>query len=49
MAAFGFAASALTGFRTMVIMRNPLFASTSVSDFWGRRWNLLISGVLKVS
>ena len=30
------------------IMNNPLLATTSPSDFWGKRWNLLIHGVLKV-
>jgi hypothetical protein len=29
------------------VMKNPLFESTSPSDFWGRRWNLLVHGVLK--
>lgn len=28
-------------------MKNPIFQSTSPSDFWGRRWNLVIHGVLK--
>lgn len=28
-------------------MNNPVFGSTSPSDFWGRRWNLLIHDCLK--
>jgi hypothetical protein len=28
-------------------MRNPMFLSKSPSDFWSRRWNLLIHRVLK--
>ena len=28
-------------------MRNPLTESTSPTDFWGRRWNVLIHSVLK--
>lgn len=33
---------ALIGIETHEHMRNPLMLSTSVKDFWGRRWNLLI-------
>lgn len=29
------------------MMLNPIFESDSVSDFWGRRWNLTIHGILK--
>mmetsp|Transcript_51007 Transcript_51007/g.75711 ORF Transcript_51007/g.75711 Transcript_51007/m.75711 type:complete len:294 (-) Transcript_51007:125-1006(-) len=35
------------GVETKVVMKNPLFESTSPSDFWGRKWNLLLHGVLK--
>eukprot|EP00546_Thalassionema_frauenfeldii_P012146 CAMPEP_0178918672 /NCGR_PEP_ID=MMETSP0786-20121207/13954_1 /TAXON_ID=186022 /ORGANISM="Thalassionema frauenfeldii, Strain CCMP 1798" /LENGTH=58 /DNA_ID=CAMNT_0020592403 /DNA_START=719 /DNA_END=892 /DNA_ORIENTATION=+ len=28
-------------------MANPLFTSRSPSDFWGRRWNLLVHSLLK--
>lgn len=35
------------GFSTMEVMRNPLLRSTSVRDFWGRRWNLLIHKLMK--
>jgi hypothetical protein len=27
---------------------NPLFESTSPSDFWGRRWNVMVHSYLKV-
>eukprot|EP00566_Odontella_aurita_P020845 CAMPEP_0113596704 /NCGR_PEP_ID=MMETSP0015_2-20120614/40497_1 /TAXON_ID=2838 /ORGANISM="Odontella" /LENGTH=364 /DNA_ID=CAMNT_0000504275 /DNA_START=387 /DNA_END=1481 /DNA_ORIENTATION=+ /assembly_acc=CAM_ASM_000160 len=37
----------LTGVRTQRMVDNPMFASTSPSDFWGRRWNTLIHGALK--
>lgn len=29
------------------LVDNPMFASTSPSDFWGRRWNKMIHSVLK--
>jgi hypothetical protein len=29
------------------VMKNPLGGATSPSDFWGKRWNLLVHGVLK--
>jgi hypothetical protein len=37
----------ITGYQTEPVMNNPLFGSRSPSDFWGRRWNLLVHGVLK--
>lgn len=37
----------LTGHETHVFSKAPLFRSTSPSDFWGRRWNLLIHACLK--
>jgi Membrane bound O-acyl transferase family len=37
----------LTGHETQVFSKSPLFLSTSPSDFWGRRWNLLIHACLK--
>ncbi|CAK9021031.1 Acyl-CoA--sterol O-acyltransferase 1 (Sterol O-acyltransferase 1) [Durusdinium trenchii] len=30
-----------------VTMRAPLSQSTSIRDFWGRRWNLIIHGLMK--
>jgi len=44
---FGAAISLLAGIRTMDIADNPFFLSKSPSDFWGRRWNCLVHGVLK--
>jgi len=35
------------GFDSAELMRNPLLRSTSVRDFWGRRWNLLIHSLMK--
>ena len=31
----------------LAVMDNPMFESQSPSDFWGRRWNLLIHHCLK--
>jgi len=39
--------SALTGIETMNLNTNPLTASTSPSDFWGNRWNRVVSSALK--
>jgi len=41
------AASLIFGVKTAVAMNNPMFESTSPSDFWGKRWNLIIHGALK--
>jgi len=30
------------------VLHNPVFSSTSVSEFWGKKWNLVIHGMLKV-
>lgn len=35
------------GYYTAPIFANPLFTSTSPSDFWGRRWNVMIHRILK--
>ena len=40
-------ASTLFGVKTEDAMKNPLFESTSASDFWGNRWNMVIHGALK--
>ena len=45
MAAFG---ENFQGYATAPVFLNPLFASTSPSDFWGRKWNLTIHRNLKV-
>jgi hypothetical protein len=38
---------ALGGFQCEIVVDHPLFLSTSVSDFWGRRWNTLVHAGLK--
>ena len=35
----------LLGYRPQVVFRNPLIASTSPTDFWSRRWNMLVRGL----
>lgn len=42
-----FMITVLSGKETIDVTNNAIFASSSVSDFWGRRWNQLIHGVLK--
>jgi len=42
-----FAFALLTGCAASPCMDNPLLASASPMDFWGRRWNTLIHQVLK--
>jgi len=47
---FGFGINFLTsmcGVQQIQLMLNPIFESSSPSDFWGRRWNLVIHGILK--
>lgn len=46
-AVFGLTAELLTGFKVMKTMKNPMLTSTSPSDFWGRKWNLLVHSVMK--
>ena len=36
------------GFLTQDVFRNPLFSSHCPTDFWGRKWNLIIHRQLKV-
>jgi hypothetical protein len=38
---------AMVGIDTVDPMRAPLLLSTSVRDFWGRRWNLIIHRLMK--
>mmetsp|Transcript_57183 Transcript_57183/g.85158 ORF Transcript_57183/g.85158 Transcript_57183/m.85158 type:complete len:87 (-) Transcript_57183:1132-1392(-) len=40
--------STLSGFLPQDTMKSAIFGSTSPSDFWGRKWNLVIHNVLKV-
>lgn len=44
---FGFAICALVGLLTLDVFDNPMWKSTTVTDFWSRRWNRLVHGVLK--
>lgn len=44
---FMFLTCILMGIETDRLMENPVFESSSPSDFWGRRWNLLIHKCLK--
>lgn len=39
--------TSLCGVQQNPMMLNPIFESSSVSDFWGRRWNLVVHGILK--
>mmetsp|Transcript_542 Transcript_542/g.1187 ORF Transcript_542/g.1187 Transcript_542/m.1187 type:complete len:468 (-) Transcript_542:301-1704(-) len=39
--------ASICGFQVIPIMLNPIFESSSPSDFWGRRWNLVVHGILK--
>ena len=38
----------LTGKQCEQVMDNPVFESTTPSEFWTVRWNTLAQGVLKV-
>eukprot|EP00542_Grammatophora_oceanica_P012466 CAMPEP_0194041354 /NCGR_PEP_ID=MMETSP0009_2-20130614/13273_1 /TAXON_ID=210454 /ORGANISM="Grammatophora oceanica, Strain CCMP 410" /LENGTH=443 /DNA_ID=CAMNT_0038684835 /DNA_START=11 /DNA_END=1342 /DNA_ORIENTATION=+ len=42
-----FATTALTGIRCEPFMLNPMMKSVSPSDFWARRWNMVVHGSLK--
>eukprot|EP00571_Detonula_confervacea_P011967 CAMPEP_0172306306 /NCGR_PEP_ID=MMETSP1058-20130122/7405_1 /TAXON_ID=83371 /ORGANISM="Detonula confervacea, Strain CCMP 353" /LENGTH=441 /DNA_ID=CAMNT_0013018147 /DNA_START=36 /DNA_END=1361 /DNA_ORIENTATION=+ len=47
---FGFGINflaSLCGFQLTPFMLNPMFESSSPSDFWGKRWNLVMHGMLK--
>ena len=41
--------SMMTGLETIEVNDSPLSQSTSVSEFWGRRWNRLVGELLRVS
>eukprot|EP00986_Skeletonema_menzelii_P009943 scaffold4644_cov145-Skeletonema_menzelii.AAC.4 len=45
--ALGSMCQLLTGFKVLHTMNNPMLEATSPSDFWGKRWNLLVHVVLK--
>lgn len=35
------------GYKVNQMMHNPMLEATSPSDFWGRRWNVLVHAVMK--
>jgi len=37
----------MLGIQTKGAMKNPIFTSTSIAEFWGERWNLIVHGTLK--
>ncbi|KAL7510199.1 hypothetical protein ACHAXN_008206 [Cyclotella atomus] len=37
----------MTGYKVLKSMRNPMLEASSPSDFWGRRWNLVVHSVMK--
>jgi hypothetical protein len=45
--AMGNIVSLVTGFKVLETMKNPMLEATSPSDFWGKRWNVLVHVVLK--
>jgi len=48
--AFGHAFNTFTsllGLQQIPMMLNPIFDSLSVSDFWGKKWNMVVHGMLK--
>lgn len=40
---------ALAGYDSLDSMRQPLLLSTSIKEFWGRRWNLVIHNLMRRS
>lgn len=42
-----FTITSLCGIQQGPMMLNPIFESTSPSDFWGRKWNMVVHGLLK--
>lgn len=40
-------ASTILGIKVNEAMSNPVFTASSPSDFWGRKWNLIVHGALK--
>ena len=43
----GIIVSLISGCKVIELMKNPMFGSQSPSDFWGRRWNLMLHGSFK--
>ena len=46
-AVIGNAIQVSLGYKPRRSMRNPMLEATSPSDFWGRRWNVLVHSVMK--
>ena len=46
-AGVGIIVSVISGCEVIDLMKNPLFGSQSPSDFWGRRWNLMLHDSFK--
>lgn len=44
---FGIAIQSTLGYRCTPMMKSPILEATSPSDFWGRRWNVLVHAVMK--
>ena len=44
---FGNAIQSTLGYRCNPMMKSPILEATSPSDFWGRRWNVLVHAVMK--
>ena len=42
-----FLSNLVTGYQTQPLMLNPLMTANSPTDFWGRKWNLLVHQCLK--
>lgn len=43
----GAAQMIISGIKSVEGMHNPIFTCSSPSDFWGKKWNLIIHGALK--
>jgi hypothetical protein len=44
---FGIAVQSTLGYRCTPMIKSPILEATSPSDFWGRRWNVLVHAVMK--
>lgn len=39
--------TSVLGYQTQEVMHNPVLSATSPSQFWGRKWNMLVHSALK--
>lgn len=46
-AVMGITVQTITGYKVLKSMRNPMLSAESPSDFWGRRWNVIVHSVMK--